>query len=329
MARKITFTQAVVEFNYEMEALRRAAGTVREYNTTYEHFLRLMDDLPLNDYNRHHIIVFLNQIGKEPFYPGGSKNVEPRLRSKKTLKNYYTGLAALWTWAIDQKYVDEHIVRTVTPPKPETKVIVPYTDKEIVDMVEACSLTARWHNKPMTRSERITAHRDKAILLILVDSGLRNEELRELKMEDVDIRNNTIHVRDGKGDIERHVSFGILARRALVQWFSRRPKEAEWFGDHVFTSVLNYKGQQIQSNTLTKLIKRIAKRAEVKKATVHRFRHTAAIRRLQNGMNAFQLMKFMGHASIETTKIYVNLAGLDMEEVLKSTNPADRLRIRK
>ena len=72
------------------------------------------------------------------------------------------------------------------------------------------------------------------------------------------------------------------------------------------------------------MIMRCAQRGGVERATVHRFRHTFAINFLRNGGSVLELQHMLGHARLDTIRIYATLAESDLREAQKRASPADK-----
>lgn len=324
----VTFNQAVEEFRFEMQAARKSDHTWLDYNTAYRYFSHWLEaDRPIRDITKQDITAFMRAMSLDESAPAGIAPRQGKPRSAKTLSNYHVALSALWTWAVAEGYADDHVVRLAPRPKFNQKPIEPYTDQELTAMCRACQRTNAWKSKPLTDSERFTASRDLAIILVLADTGLRNAELRNLTMNDLDWKNNRLTIRAGKGDKSRILTFGNETRKALRRYVQERPPEAIRHGNHLFTNMLRYKGHPMTSESLTKLIARIGKAAGVQNATPHRFRHTAAVKRLQNGMDAFQVKEMLGHSRMDTTLRYVRIAQVDLQEAMRRTSPMDNLRL--
>lgn len=75
------------------------------------------------------------------------------------------------------------------------------------------------------------------------------------------------------------------------------------------------------------MIVNFAKRAGVKKANVHRFRHTFAVNFLRNGGNILALQDLLGHENMDTIRVYVKLAETDLRTAQRRASPADNWRI--
>ena len=100
----IKFSKLIDGFILAANARRLSKNTIREYSNTYRKFAEfLVQDYAVGEINSNHIRKFL-----------AAQSV-----TKKTLLNYHIGLSALWTWALDEDLVSEHIVRRVKRPKPE------------------------------------------------------------------------------------------------------------------------------------------------------------------------------------------------------------------
>jgi len=98
--------------------------TLQDYFNTFRKFQAYLGEDPLfNDIDVDHIAGFISQY---------------QHLKKKTLRNYHTGLSALWTWAFQQKLVDEKVPQQYTPPRPDEMAIVPYTEADIKAMLASC-----------------------------------------------------------------------------------------------------------------------------------------------------------------------------------------------
>lgn len=246
--------------------------------------------------------------------------------SGKSRSNVWIVLSSFWSWAEREPVLQlKHIIRgVVQQPKYTQKKIVPYTQAEVMAMVEACGHQAGWTTRRgnVVHAVRDTALRDRAILILLVDTGLRASELCNLKIGDYNPDSGAIDV-TGKGDKERTVIAGVNARKALWRYLAGRP--GAMVDDPLFAS---RSGLHLQKDNLRHLVQRVAERTGVKGATLHRFRHTFAINFLRNGGNVIELKRLLGHEQMETVTIYVDLAQADLAEAQRRASPADNWRLK-
>jgi integrase/recombinase XerD len=229
--------------------------------------------------------------------------------ANKSLLNHYIGLSALWTWLVGEELVKENIVRKIKPPKPEKREVVPLTEIEVKALLSALN-----GSRIYVRDGRNVDHslgsfeRNRAILLLMLDTGLRASELCDLKIEDLDNRNNRIFVRQGKGMKERMLPFSPRTGQMIWRYLATR----------LFVGRLN---RPITRTKLAEMFSGIGKRAGVHHVHPHRFRHTFAIQYLRNGGNAYTLQHMLGHSTLETVKIYLKLAQADVDQMHRRASP--------
>lgn len=240
---------------------------------------------------------------------------------KKTLVNHWVALSSLWTWA-EREHDAKHIIRgKVKRPRYRSGEIEPLEAEEITAMLDA----ARWNEPYETRrgrrarARRVMALRDTAIILTLLDSGLRAQELCDLLVKDYDKLRGRLHVRHGKGDKARFVPLGNRSQQAIQEYLGSRLRAKS--ADPLFSTRT---GTHIERNNLGNILENIAKQASVSSANPHKWRHTFALNFLRSGGNALLLQKIMGHSSLEMTMRYVRLAEQDVSSAGRFS-PADRM----
>ncbi len=250
---------------------------------------------------------------------------EQRPRAAKTLRNYHIGLASLWSWAMEKGFARRHVVRQVKPPRVHQEPIQPLTVDQVAGLFRACATSLPWHNKPLTTHQRPTAERDRALLALLVETGIRANELINLRLADVVFHQQggevTIHM--GKGGKRRHVPFQRRAANYLNEWLLIRP---EFRQDWLFCNLTRNPGHQMTRDVLTRHVKRLGKRAGVR-VSPHLLRTTAACLMVKNGMDVLELQRIMGHSDVATTMRYVRAAQVDLREAMRSASPLDNLRL--
>jgi len=302
---QITLSQALEGYMLYAEARRLSPHTLSDYATTFIKFQNfLADDPPLIEIEAHQVQEFL----------AAQTHVK-----KKTVLNYRTGLSALWTWATIEGFVDENIIQRTPAPKPEKVVINPFTEQDVKLMLVACEQSRPYFVYP-TQQEQCTRalpyyERNKTIILTFLDTGIRNSELRNATIADVDLRNKQLIV-TGKGSKQRIVQLSSKTGRAIWHYLATRPEALE--DDPLFPSNDN---QQFTRQSLSRLIKRIGERANVADAHPHRFRHTFAITFLRNGGNIFVLQQLLGHSTLDMVKHYLKLANQDSAAVHRRASP--------
>ena len=160
---------------------------------------------------------------------------------------------------------------------------------------------------------------DRALLALAYSSGMRREEVRMLKPRDIDSVAMRVHVISGKGRKDRDTILSPKALELLRQYYKlQHPRE------YLFEAT-GKKGKSLAGTTLNKIAKRAAERAGIKRdVSFHTLRHCFATHLLERGVNLKLIQKFLGHASIKTTAIYLHLANIDLSSI---TSPLDQMDI--
>lgn len=164
--------------------------------------------------------------------------------------------------------------------------------------------------------------RDRAILLTLLDCGLRASELCGLELEDVDWSEQTFRVM-GKGGRERIVPFGQGVRQALTSYVSKR--------GHLRTPVLfvNHFSEPLDRYRLRDVVQRRCEKAGVTgvRRSPHTLRHTCAVSYLRAGGDTFTLQNLLGHLSQSMTRRYCeSLTADDVQAKHRDYSPVDNMK---
>ena len=218
------------------------------------------------------------------------------------------------TWAFEEEYLEENVMRWLKFPQlpntnPET-----FSEEEIQRVLKA------------SLNETDEKLRNYAILMLFLDTGIRLDELVNLKLSKIDFGIGEMAV-FGKGSKERKVPIGTQAKKALMDYVTiQRPEPVNpQHEDQVF---LNADGYSITYDAVEKVFQRVKKVAGVAKFHPHAWRHTFSVRILMNGGDAFSLQKILGHTTLEMTRRYVNLASGDVKEKHRWFSPMDNLGFR-
>ena len=158
--------------------------------------------------------------------------------------------------------------------------------------------------------------RDKALILFLVDTGLRRSEAYSLKWLDVVIPTGVINVRRTKSKKARSVFIGVKTRRALLRY--RRTVSHE-DNDPVFQTQA---GTRFTPSGFRQVIRRISEKSGIP-FSAHVLRRTFATLCVRGNMNVLHLQSLLGHSSLEMTRRYVSLVREDLGASHKEHGPID------
>lgn len=244
--------------------------------------------------------------------------------SDKSLLGYHACLSALWRWAEREQLVARNIIRDIDPPTPEQRVINPFTEAEVKSMLAAVD-KSRPYTRPGKRETQhtiVTAGRNRAILFLLVDTGIRASELCSLRIRDLDLKGRKLTVM-GKGDKERMIPFSAQVGQVLWRYLATRKDES--VNAVLFPSART--GRQLPARELYHIIRDIGARAGVQDAHPHRFRHTFGITYLRNHGDIYTLQRILGHTTLDMVKRYLLIAQTDIDEAHRTASPVANWRL--
>ena len=310
-APKMTFSSALDGY---WLARRRdfSQNTVNDYERTFTKFAAHVVNKPLADIDTTDINTFLNDL-----------RLTQKL-SPKTVANAWIALSSFWSWAETELQLPHPMRGKIDCPQPAERVIEPYPAIEIKALLASCSQTTTWRtrNGRLATSVRPTAERDKAIIVTLVETGVRASELCNLTIADYNQQQGRLHIRHGKGDKDRLVFISDTCKRHLWRYLATRPEAKP--SEPLFATTNN---THMERDQLFKMIRSTAQRAGVHHAFIHKFRHTFAINFLRNGGNVIELQSMLGHERLDTIRIYVKLAEVDLANAQRRASVADNWRL--
>lgn len=215
-------------------------------------------------------------------------------------------------------------VARIPAPRHAAPVIDVPSKEQIQAVLKACEHTAlaRTESRRSFRMRRRTADRDRAIVLTLIDTGVRVSELCRLAVSDCDLQSGDITVRPVGAGIKskpRVIPLGATCRKAIALYLAKYPAQGK---EPLFRLD---QGGAMNRNNVRQVLGEIGERAGVH-IHPHLLRHLFAVRFLQNGGNVFDLARLLGHSSMEMTRIYVQVAQID-NGLARQASVADNWRL--
>lgn len=203
------------------------------------------------------------------------------------------------------------IKKSLYKAQPISEDDIPDKKRVELDLLTAEQIDVILSGKIPKGSRQATAIRNRAIVVLLTESGLRASELRNLRIGDLDFENGTITVTHGKGDKRRSTTFPALAREFVTEYLNRRFKGVLW-RDNAFQSEFVFvttdeNGTETPFNrvNLSLMVKcyvrRLIGRGDI---GAHDLRHAYASMLLTKGAKLEQIQQVLGHSSYATTVIY-------------------------
>jgi len=229
-----------------------------------------------------------------------------------TVHMYFARLRTFFGFLILEGAIDVSPMEALRPPVCRPDQIQPFSQEQAERLVNQAKRSTH-------------PRRDEAIVLFLLDTGVRASELCGVQMKDMDLQGRRCNVL-GKGGKVRAIYFGRDTTRALWQYLKESPREPEEF---LFVSDRGTCATDpLTRSGLLQLIVRLGRAAKIEatRCSPHTFRHTFAIEFLRAGGNIFSLMNILGHTDMKMTNKYVALAQADIANQHRQFSPADRLR---
>ncbi len=221
-----------------------------------------------------------------------------------SLNTRIRGLRVFFSFCAEREYM-----KPINPKlmKVDEEIKEPYTDAELQRLLK----------KP--KSNRWTEWRSWAAINYLISTGNRVSTVVNVKIEDINFDDMTIHLKQVKNRHQQIVPLSPALKEVLCDYL----KTWEWTkDDYLFPS---YEGNNLNIRSFQGAIRRYNISRGVTKTSVHLFRHTFAKNFILAGGGMVQLQALLGHSTMDMTRHYVNLYGLDLQRDYARLNPLDNL----
>jgi site-specific recombinase XerD len=277
-------TKTIEHYTNGLYAENKSESTVRIYLLNLNQFKTHVGDLKIGDVTALHVRDFM---------------ASRRTKSTYTQHQAFRVLRTFFRWCIAEGFIEKYPMANIKAPELEQKVIQTFTREEIQKMLAVCNV------------KKFIGARNRAIIALFLDTGMREAELVGLTLNDVDFRGGAIKLK-GKGRKERIVHINDKARQSLWKYMLIRDVKCPKTELRLFLS------EEMRPFTLDGLrttITKIGKAAGVK-AHCHKFRHSCAIIFLRSGGSLATLQHMLGHTNVTTTMRY--LTALNSDDVINS-----------
>jgi integrase/recombinase XerD len=253
-----------------------------------------------------HLMSFLQHEQKRPVEP--RENGSAKRLSSESLYLQIAALRAFYKYAENEKLLPANIAENLSLPRRWKRLPKALSNDEINKLLQP--------QPPETPSSLC----DQAVLELAYASGLRLSELRNIRLEQLQLESGFVLV-IGKGNKERVVPLGRKAVAAIERYLSAgRPRlVTKRSPANVF---LTQRGTPFSSVTLWLRVKQRVRRANIpRNVTPHMLRHSFATHLLEHGADLRVIQELLGHANISTTEIYTHVAGNRLRDVHRKFHP--------
>lgn len=286
--------RAIAEFMLHQRTSRHTPKTLEYYGYSLGKLTDYLTDAGVSDLGQlesghlREFLLVLEQSGLKP------NSVHAVMRAVRALLKFLES----------EELLERNPMAKVRMPKTDKALMPSFTEPEIRKLMAA------------TDGKDSLSLRNRALVLVLLDSGLRLSECASLKVGDIDMETGTMKVM-GKGRKERISRIGATAQRALVKYLrvrDGRPGEPLWLG---------VRGAMTR-NGIAETLEKLGKRAGVH-AHPHKFRRTCALFMLRSGADVFSVQYLLGHADLGVLRRYLAQNERDVTEAHSRHSPVDCL----
>lgn len=313
----MNLTQAFKGYFYDKSATLSKA-TLAGYQYVFRNLVARLGDKAIEEVSANDLKDYILYIQND-YQPHRLHSTDTSPFAPASVDYHWKAVRSLFHWAYD----------AMDLPRPDLKMPRPrfrrahvsaFTEEDIRKLVKACETVTVERDGQKHRQRLPTAHRDKALILTLLDTGLRVGELLRVQMRDVNFDTSEINVAPygtGKKTKPRIVVLGTTARRAVWLYVARLEKERGILRstDRLFP---------MTPVAVRLMLNRSAARAGLQNVHPHRFRHSFAIWYLRGGGDVFTLQRLLGHSSLEMVNWYLDIAQTDIAIAHRKSSALDR-----
>lgn len=222
------------------------------------------------------------------------------LRKLSTLKSFYKYLQR-------SKLIDHNPTLVVIPPK------IPSRNPGFIEEEKMNNLFDE-----ISFDDDFTSRRDKLILEVFYNTGMRLAELIELKTYDISFSDSTFKVH-GKRNKERLIPFTKKMEEALRTYLVMKEREGIKGEDYLFVTK---KGKKLYPKLVYRIVnKYLGMVTTLSKKSPHILRHTFATHMLNNGADLNAIKEFLGHANLAATQIYTHNTVEKLKKIYQQAHP--------
>jgi site-specific recombinase XerD len=251
--------------------------TVQSYRETLRHFSAAVSALGLPDtaeeFRPAHVYLFMGSVRDR----GVSDGTQHRRQRE---------VKAFFSWCRRLDYVEDNPFMRVPMVRREQKVVQPFSRDDIQRLLAAVDPTAH------------TGCRMRALIMFLLDTGVRSSELTALQLEDVLLEQNRVRVLRGKGRKQRWTAISDVALESLRSYLD---EFRGWASGNLFQTV---DGRPLRSGHLNIMFTRLTQTSGVSHVHPHRFRHTFATWAIRAQARELDVQYLLGHSSSVMVRRY-------------------------
>lgn len=279
----MTIQEVYRKFIHERQAYC-SEETIKTYNTHLQIYFKWLEQYALT------FESIPSQVHPVSDFVTYLRTTRPALRNT-TILSYCRSIKAFLRWAYDNDYCPDYL-KKLKLPKSDAEPALPLCIDE-VEKIDSCF-----------DLETVKGMRNYCIFHLLLDCGLRSQEVRHLQVEHLVPERNLLHIKNSKGNKSRITLCPDFMFENIRKYMTMVNRSS----GIIFTSLLD--NQPMKDQVIKQLFADLKKESGVQRVHAHLCRHTFATSYLVGGGNLEFLRVFMGHSDYGVTKIYTGTAAL-------------------
>ncbi|WP_214833827.1 tyrosine-type recombinase/integrase [Exiguobacterium sp. s152] len=270
----------------------RSKDTVKTYRTTLRRFEKLMDESNVT------LLKDVDEIAHAYAYRDELVDCE---RAFNTIKKYVSVLKTFMVYSVEKGWITKN----------------PFA------LVKVSGAEARRQSMTLSREQlhQILYHADNATLyniyMIGCDAGFRISETLNLKIEDVAFDTNELVIRHGKGNKMREVPMSDRLHDALLRYIEWERPKIDTDSPYLF---IMPRGTKVRANYVNEYLQKVSNEQLGFGITSHVLRHSFATELYNAGVNITKISRLLGHASTETTELYLHISKEQNQQAIEVLN---------
>ncbi len=226
--------------------------------------------------------------------------------SSKSLQRELSAIRSFYNYLLKKGQTDANPAQHITAPKQARKLPKTLDVDQLTGLLEA-------------GASSLLEIRDLAMFELFYSSGLRLSELSALDLSDLDLPDNTLIVRKGKGGKSRILPVGSKAITAIENWLQQRAIKIPASETAVFVST---RGTRLGQRSIELRLEQWCKKKGIAEHIhPHMLRHSFASHLLESSQDLRAVQELLGHSNISTTQIYTHLDFQHLAEIYDRAHP--------
>jgi integrase/recombinase XerC/integrase/recombinase XerD len=278
LSHKQKLVQQVASFLSECLVEGKTPATVNGYQYSIQRFIDHLEYAGEKP-DRQGVISFLTSLS----------GLEPETRHR-----YFRESRRFFTWAIDRGLLEENPFSGLKNVRLPEKLVKPFSTTDVNKMLRVCS------------GNKDVKVRNRLIIFILLDTGMRRGELTSVELTDVNIDDRRIHIRNAKGGKQRVVPFAGRCSDALRDYLGIRGTQPGPLLLAVDPQGHLRNDAPLTASGLIQVLRRIGRLSRVERVNAHRFRHTFATWAVSHDAREMDVQYLLGHSSVSMVRRYTS-----------------------